>query len=124
MPWWFWIITHIWVAASTTLLIHCILDEQLTLNWFGITVTVFLTMFSVPVIILALLNGVWEEWVPDGFKIKVSESKIMKYLKRFGNWTLKFPKWVKKLQKRRKDFKHIKENEDEWEAERVGIKLK
>jgi hypothetical protein len=33
-------------------------------------------------------------------------------------------KWFKNYRKRRQDFKEIEENEDEWTAERVGIKLK
>jgi len=134
MPWWFWIITHLWVFCSTLLLLNGVENEE---PWWMITIT---TLFSLPILVIAVIVVGYSEYLPKKHKKKIENNwlsnlfvKILKWIwkkmKRpilwMGRNLIKRPlKWFVGYKKRREDFKNIKENEDTWEAERVGIRVK
>jgi hypothetical protein len=115
MPWWFWVISHIWVMCSAGLFVGMMSDgdfEDQEIIW-----KVFLFIISLfgPLTIIFAVSGalLQEKEVWDKIKDRWFFRKIRQTFK-----------WFKNYRKRQKDFKEIEDNEDEWTAERVGIKLK
>lgn len=115
MPWWFWIITHVWVICSTILIIHQIENDEYEGEHWGWKLFIgFVGLMGPIAFIIGICGAIWEEkkvWS------KIKDRWLMRKLRQAL-------KWFKNYRKRRQDFKEIEENEDEWTAERVGIKLK
>lgn len=113
MPWWFWIITHVWVICSTLIIIHQIESDQYTDEHWAWKLFLGLMCLLGPIfVIIGLLGAIWEEthvW------IKIKNNWLFRKLRQFG-------RWIKNLRKRRADFKECEDNEDEWRIERLGIK--
>jgi len=127
MPWWFWVISHIWVACSTGLLVGFLMGKEFEGDpWPAQLFMVFLCLFG-PVTITFAFIGAWisnkYEW--DKVKEKWFFREMRKLKDRWlGRKLRQMFKWIKHYRERQKDFKEIEDNEDEWTAERVGIKLK
>lgn len=125
MPWWFWVISHIWVMCSAGLFIGFVLDEQFKdePNFFRL----FLLGVCLlgPVTLIVAIIGAWFDQNWDKIKDKWFWKEMRKLKDRWLGRKLKqFIKFCVSYRARKKDFKEIEDNEDEWSAERLGIKLK
>lgn len=117
MPWWFWIITHVWVICSTLIIIFQIENDHYQGEDWAWKLLLGLMCLLGPIsVIVGLLGAIWEEkniW--SKIKDKIKDKWILRKLGQFSRYIVNF-------RKRRQDFKECDDNEDEWRIERLGIK--
>lgn len=121
MPWWFWIISHVWVICSTFMLVNLVHDDDIKEadNWKKKIFYTLLVIFAPIVIVIALIAFVIDETPFQDWLVM----KIQNFLDgRLGKWIIKKIERFMERKKRKEDFKDIEENEDEWNIERTGIK--
>ena len=127
MPWWFWVISHIWVMCSAGLFVGFVVSEEFDDTIIVRVLLGFLSLIAPITLIVACiaawLDHNWED------KLKLKDRWFFKEMKKLKDrWLIRKLKQVitycVKYKARRKDFKEIEDNEDEWSAERLGIKLK
>jgi len=115
MPWWFWIISHMWVMCGSGLFVGMISDNSFdNESKLGVVILLIVCLFGPIPIIIGVVGSTLQEirfW--DKLKDRWLLRKIIQVFK-----------CIKDYKERRNDFKEIEDNEDEWTAERVGIKLK
>ena len=113
MPWWFWIITHVWVICSTIMVFYQLEnDEYDGEHWVWKLFLGFICLLGPIAFIIAICGAIWEE---KNVWSKIKDKWLFRKLRQFG-------KWFKEIRNRRKDFKECDDNEDEWRIERLGIK--
>jgi hypothetical protein len=115
MPWWFWIITHVWIVSFTIIVTVAIHEDEYRNmeNWKHLLAVIAIHIFAPITVLFGAGIVLWENVI----EYKVNEWIGHNYFKTF------FEK--KKLKEQvEKDFKEIEDNEDEWRIERLGIKLK
>jgi len=113
MPWWFWIITHVWVICSTLIIIYQIEnDHYQDEDWKWKLFLVSMILFGPIFVIIGLLGAVIEE---KNVYIKIKDKWVFRKLRQLYRYIWNF-------RMRREDFKECDDNEDEWRIERLGIK--
>lgn len=122
MPWWFWVITHVWVACSTFLFVSLMNDEEFqdikVWEWIFWAVMIIggpITIFC------AFCAFLFQEVLP-----RIHHDKVLNILEKAWHSRpmkiiRKMFKWLKDRRKRGKDLKEMDEKEDEWNIERTGI---
>ena len=116
MPWWFWIITHVWAVSVGIIIAVYIHNDEWGSGWKDIVFGILLHIFAPIVLIVGTCNFLWDE---------VVKPKIYKWAE--GDYHLKrfFENKKRKKEEKEqaeKDFKEMEDNEDEWRIERLGIK--
>ena len=125
MPWWFWVISHIWVMCIAGMFVGFLLEEQFKDEpMFFKVILIFLCLIAPATITVAMI-GAWFEHNWDKIKDKWFWKEMRKLKDRWLFRKLKqVIKYFASYKARKKDFKEMDDNEDEWSAERLGIKLK
>jgi hypothetical protein len=120
MPWWFWIITHVWIVSFTIIVTVAIHEDEYRNmeNWKHLLAVIALHIFAPITVLFGAGAVLWENVI----KYKVHEWAEGNYrLKRF------FENRKRKKEEKEqveKDFKEMEDNEDQWRIERLGIKLR
>ena len=113
MPWWFLIITHLWVICTTLIVVWQLENDGFEGEPWGWKLFLgFICLLGPIAVIFGICGAIWEEkevWS------KIEDKWLFRKLKQFG-------KWFKERGARKKDFKECEDNEDEWRIERMGIK--
>lgn len=115
MPWWFWVITHIWTASITALIVIGIRDEghwNVT-NWLEVVLLVTMHIFAPITLLVAFTMFLWENIITTNIHNRYAYNKLKKAIDYFKN-----------RKQRKKDMIEFEEHEDEWRVERTGIKVK
>jgi len=114
MPWWFWIITHVWVACSTAMSIHLVEEGDFSReeHWVMIIFLCAVCLLGPISFIIGFTGATWQDY---NIWEKIKDKWLIRKLR-------KCHKWFKERKQRKKDFKECDDNEDEWRIERLGIK--
>ncbi len=132
MPWWFWVITHIWIFASGVMITASVNEEE---PWW---ICAIVTLFSLPILIIGTAVEAYNEWIPEKYREKIKNNWFTRICIKMLMWCWKYTKkpiewmgrqlirrplkWIVFFKERRQDHKLMDEKEDEWRIERLGIK--
>lgn len=117
MPWWFWIITHVWAVSITIIATVAIHEDEYSNieDWKQALFMIAIHIFAPLAVLIGLIVVLWQN---------VIENKVRKWIEHSRFKTFFKSRKIKeeKRKQSKKDFKELEDNEDEWRIERLGIK--